>query len=98
MFFSFPDNPSIGTVPSLKEYLARIAPLQDADAKSFFLSLSEPHKCVTHRHWLDEILQLMADAGLDTDIFKQYSTHSALAVWIGKTLKLSVTQICKMTS
>ena len=40
----------------------------------------------------------MADAGIDTDIFKLQSTHSASAAWIGKTLKLSVAQICNTAS
>ena len=44
------------------------------------------------------IIQLSADAGINTDTVKQHSTGSALAAWIWKTLKFSMAQICKMAS
>lgn len=96
--FSFPKNPSICPVLSLKKYLAIMAPLRHADAKSLFVSLIKPYRCVTSHILARWILQLVADADIDTDIFEQHSTCSALAAWVGKTLKLSVDQICKTTS
>ena len=43
-------------------------------------------------------IQLMADAGIDTDIFEQHSMRSASAAWIGKTIGMCVAQICKTAS
>ena len=40
----------------------------------------------------------MEDAGVNPDIFKQHSTHSASAAWIGKTIGMSVAQIYKNAS
>ena len=96
--FAFPENPSICPVLSLKEYLARMAPMQHADAKSLFVSFSKPYKCATSQTLASWILQLMTDAGKDTDFFKQHSTCSASAAWIGKTIGMSVAQICKTAS
>ena len=77
--FSFPENPFIYLVLSLKEYLARTAPLCHADAKSILVSLIKPYKCVTSQTLARWIVQLMADAGLDTNIFKQHRTFSTSA-------------------
>jgi len=44
------------------------------------------------------ILELMADAGINNDIFKQHNTHSVLAAWIWKTIEIFVAQICKTAS
>ena len=60
--FSFPENPSICQVLSLKEYLARTAQLQHANAKILFVFLIKPYKC----GW---IVKFLADASKDTDMF-----------------------------
>ena len=78
MFLSFPENLSICQVLSLNEYLADILPLGHTDDRNLFLSLIKPYKCVTSQTLARWILQLMADAGIDTDIFKQHSTCNAL--------------------
>ena len=39
---------------------------------------------------------IMADAGVDTSMFKQHSTHSASTAWLETVTKnMSVAQICK---
>ena len=47
LVFTFPKNPPIYLALSLKEYLARIAPLWQTDAKSLFVSITKPFKYVT---------------------------------------------------
>ena len=84
--FSLPETPSIFPVFFLKEYLVSTAPLQNDDAKRLFLSLIKPFKCVASQTLARWRIQLKADAGIDIDIFKQHSTHSALPEWIGKTM------------
>ena len=92
---SFPEKPSICQVLSLKDYLVRTAPLCTDDAKYMFIQLRKPYKCVSSQTLARFIVQLMTDAGVNTDIFKQHSTHSTLAAWIGKTITRSMAQICK---
>ena len=47
----------------------------------------------TLAHWMTDI---MADAGLDTSMFRQHRTHSASAAWlVSGTKKMSVAQICR---
>ena len=78
-FFSFPENPSICPVLFLKEYLSKIKILHYGDAKSLFVSLIKPYKCVTSQALARWIIQLMSDTGIDNDVIKQHSTCSALA-------------------
>ena len=80
---------------ALKDYLARIALLQHVNAASVFVGFTKPHKSVTLQNFARWIKQLMADASINTFVFKQHSTSSALAPWIGKTKDMSVAQICK---
>lgn len=98
MFFSFPENPSIYPVLSLREYVARTVPLRHADSKSLFVSLIKPYKCMTLQTLARWIVQLMADGRVNTNIFRWHSTCSASAALIGKTIGISVAQICKTGS
>ena len=47
-----------------------MAQLQHADAKRLLVSLIKPYKCVTLQTLARWIVQLIADAGIDTNIFK----------------------------
>ena len=76
---SFPEQPSICPVLSLKDYLVRTALLHAVDANNMFIQLRKPHKSVSSQtlaHWIKSI---MADAGVDTTTFHQHSTRSASA-------------------
>ena len=80
----------------LKCYLVRTSHLHAVDAKHMFIQLRKPHKSVslqTLAHW---VMSMMADIGVDTPMFHQHSTCSALAAWLrsGTNKKISVTQIC----
>ena len=44
---SFPEQPSICPVLSLKDYLVRTSPLRAVDANNMFIQLREPHKSVS---------------------------------------------------
>ena len=96
--FSFPFNPSICQVLSMKEYLARTAPLCHTDAKSVFIFLIQSQKCVTLQTLAIWVIELMADVGIDNYIFKEYSTSSASAQQIRKTIGMSAAQISKTAS
>ena len=97
-FFAFPENPSICPVLFLKKYLAKTNLLCYSDAKSLFVSLIKPYKCVTSQALARWIIQLMSDTGIDNDVTKHHSTCSALASSIEKTMGISVVQICKTVS
>ena len=93
---SFPDKPSICPVLSLKDYLVRTAPLHHADANIMFIQLRKSHKSVSSQTLARWMTNIMADAGVDTSMFCQHSTHSASAVGLETvTKKMSVAQICK---
>ena len=93
---SFPEQPFICPVLSLKDYLVRTTPLCAVDAKYMFIQLRKPYKSVSSQtlaHWITSI---MADAGVDTPTFHQHSTCSASAAWLESgSKKMSVAQICK---
>ena len=78
---SFPEKPSICPVLSLKDYLVRTALLRAVDANNMFIQLREPHKSVSSQTLACWVTSIMADAGVDTSMFRQHSTHSASAVW-----------------
>ena len=92
---SFPEQPSICPVLSLKDYLVRTAPLHAVDAKYMFIQLRKPYKSVSSQTLAPWIASTMADAGVDTTTFCQHSTHSASAAWLESGPKMSVAQICK---
>ena len=93
---SFPEQPSICPVLSLKDYLVRTAPLRAVDAKYMFIQLRKPYKSVSSQTLARWITSIMADAGVDTTTFRQHSTRSASAAWLESgTKKMSVAQICK---
>ena len=93
---SFPDKPSICPVLSLKDYLVRTALLCHADANKMFIQLRKPHKSVSSQTLAWWMTNIMADAGVDTSLFKQHSTHCALATWLETgTKKMSLAQICR---
>ena len=85
--FAFLENPSICPVQSLKDYLTRTAPLQNADAYSVIISTIKPYHSVSAQTLARWIKQVMAEAGIDTSNFKQHSIRSTLA--------FTVAQICK---
>ena len=93
---SFPEQPTISPFLSLKDYLVRTAPLHAVDAKYMFIQLRKPYKSVSSQtlaHW---IMSIMADAGVDTTIFRHHSTRSSLAALLESGFKkMSVAQICK---
>ena len=80
----FPEHPSICPVLSLRDYLFRTAPLCHTDAFKMFIQLRKPHKSASAQTLAWWITNIMANAGVDTSMFKQYSTHSALAAWLEK--------------
>ena len=94
--YDFPDNPTICPVQSLRDYMARTDTLHNANAHSIFVALTKPHRSVsaqTVAHWIKD---LMGEAGIDTDMFKQHSVRSASAAWLGSAKALSAKQICKI--
>ena len=92
----FPGKPSICPVLSLRDYLVRTALLRHTDAFKMFIQLRKPHKSVSSQTLACWITNIMADAGVDTRMFCQHSTHSALTAWLKSgTKKLSVAQICR---
>ena len=93
---AFPECPSICPVLSLRDYLARTAPLHHANAYKMFISLRKPHKSVSAQTLARWMTNIIADAGVDTRMFKQHNTCSASAAWLEKgTKSMSVAQICK---
>ena len=94
--FAFPKSPSICPVLSLKDYLVRTAPLHKADSNKLFISLCKPHKPVSSQTLAQWITNVMENVGIDTLVFWQYRTCSALAAWSETgTKKMSVAQICR---
>ena len=95
--FAFPESPSICPVLALKAYSDRTAQLRHADAIKFFISQHKPHKSVVSQTLAQWMKNIMADAGIDTNVFKQHSTRSASAAWLESSAKsMSVAQICKL--
>ena len=93
---SFPEQPSICPVLSLKDYLVRTTPLRAVDAKYMFIQLRKPYKSVSPLRLACWITSMMADAGVDTSTFRKHSTRSASAAWLrsGTSKNLSLAQIC----
>ena len=79
---SFPDKPSICPVLSLRDYLLRTAPLRHADANKMLIQLRKLHKSVSAQTLAQWMTNIMADASMDTSMFRQYSTRSASAAWL----------------
>ncbi len=60
------------------------------------IQLRQPHKPVSSQTLARWMTNIMADAGVDTSMFCQYSTRSALAAWLETgTKKMPVAQICR---
>ena len=92
----FPDKPYICPVRSLRDYLVRTAPLCHADANKMCIQLRQPHKPVSSQTLARWMTNIMADAGVDTSMFCQHSTPSALAAWLETgTKKMFVVKICR---
>ena len=81
---AFPQCPSIGPDLSLRDYLVRTALLCHADATKMFIQIKKPHISVSSQTLAQWMTNIMADAGVDTSMFKQHSTHSASAAWLVK--------------
>ena len=93
---SFPEQPSICPVLSMKDYLVRTAPLRTTDANKMFIQLRRPHKYLSSQTLARWMTNIMADAGVDTSMFCQHSTRSALAAWLETgTKKMFVVKICR---
>ena len=75
--------------------MARTDTLRNADAHSIFVALTKPHRSVSAQTVARWIKDLMGEAGIDTEMFKQHSVHSASAAWMGSVKALSAKQICK---
>ena len=82
--FAFPKSPSICPILSLKTYLDRTALLYHTDARNLFISQRKPHQSVKAQTLAQWMKNIMADAGIDTAVFKQHSTCSASAAWLEK--------------
>ena len=92
----FPDCPSICPVLSLRKYLVRTAPLHDTNAIRMFIRIRKLHKSVSAQTLAQWMTNIMAAAGVDTNMFKQHNTHYALAAWLETgTKKMSVALICR---
>ena len=92
--FLFPTRPSICPVLSLKEYLARTAPLCHTEAITLFIQQCKSHKSVSSQSLAWWITDIMAAAGIDTIMFKQHSTRGAQAAQLKTgSKKMSVAQI-----
>ena len=80
----------------MKNYLVRTALLRTADANKMFIQLRKPHKSVCSQTLAWWITNIMADASVDTSMFKEHSTHSALDAWLETGTKImSVAHICR---
>ena len=76
--------------------MGRTAPLRHTDAHKMLITLRKPYKSVSSHTLARWMTNIMAAAGVDTTMFKQHSTQSALAAWLEKSTKrMSVAQICK---
>ena len=93
--YNFPDNPAISPVRSLRDYMAQTDTLRNVNAHSIFVALTQPHRSVSAQTVARWIKDLMSDAGIDTEMFKQHSMHSASAAWMGSVKALSAKQIFK---
>ena len=82
--FAFPENPAICPVQSLKDYLTKSALLQNADIYSLFLAHTKPYKSIASLTLATQMKWVMAEVGIDTSKFKQYSSLNALAAWLRK--------------
>ena len=69
----FPNKPSICPVLSLRDYLVRIVPLCHAIANKMFIQLRKPHRSVSSQTLAWWMTNIMADSGVDTNMFRQYS-------------------------
>ena len=88
---AYPEDQSLCVFTHLKEYLQRTKPLRGTETK-LFLSYMKPH----HRASKDTISRwirsVMADAGVDVNTFKPYSTRAA-AVSKVKSVSVPVKEI-----
>ena len=64
--FAFPELPSICPVLSLRDYLARMAPLCQADSNNLFTPFCKPHKSVSPQTLAMWVTNIMKSAGIDT--------------------------------
>ena len=72
---AFSECPSICPVVSLKDYLVRTAPLHNTDAVKVFIQLRKPYKSASTQTLTWWRINMVAAAGVDTSMFKQYSTR-----------------------
>ena len=93
---AFSDCRPICPVLSLREYLARTAPLHYTDAVKMFIQLMNPHKSMSAQTLAWWMTNIMTAAGVDDSMFKQHSTCGALSVWLETgTKRMSVAQISR---
>ena len=79
---AFHECSSISPVLSLRDYLVRTSPLCHSDALNMFIQLRKPYKSVSAETLAQWMTIFMAAAGVDTSMFKQHCTRSALAAWL----------------
>ena len=63
-------------VSTLKEYLRRTAPLRKEET-SLMISIRKPHGSVTRDTVSRWVLQLLTEAGINTEVYKLHSTRGA---------------------
>ena len=87
---------SICPVLSLRDYLIRTAPVHHTDSIKMFIQLRKPYKSVSAETLAQWMTIFMAAARVDTSMFKQHCTRSALAAWLETGTKtMSVAHICR---
>ena len=68
---SFPDQPSICPVLSLRDYLVRTTLLcHKTEAQTLFIQLRKPYKSVSSQTLAQWITYIMTAAGVDSSLFK----------------------------
>lgn len=80
--FFFPlygEDNKLCPVHTLKEYEKRTSQYRDSDDSQLFLALIKPYKPVSSSTIARWIKTFLADAGIDTTIFKAHSVRSASA-------------------
>ena len=93
---AFHECSSIFPVLSLRYYLVRTSPLCHSDALNMFIQLRKPYKSVSAETLAQWMTIFMAAARVDTSMFKQHCTHSALAALLETGTKtMSVAHICR---
>ncbi|CAG7723383.1 unnamed protein product, partial [Allacma fusca] len=90
---SFPANPNICVVHTLKAYIHRTQPLRSSSL--LIISYTKPHKPVSSSTIARWILNVLNSSGIDTSIFKAHSTRgSATTSAKLKGVSLSEIQAC----